>query len=122
MFPTTGCVASSGRRCQIPAAATAIHHIDDAKVAGAPTFAEVWPRLHDFAGGAVWIGHTLGYDLAVFKRECDRANVPFPMPRTLDTALLAQVVEPNLPSHALRASRRGSGSRRGSPFGNRRRA
>ena len=42
------------------------------------------------------IGHTLGYDLAVLKRECDRANVPFPMPRTLDTRLLAQVVEPNL--------------------------
>ena len=58
----------------IPAAATAIHHIDDAKVAGAPRFAEVWPAFVDFIGGAVVIGHTIGFDLAVLQRECQRAE------------------------------------------------
>jgi CBS domain-containing protein len=37
----------------IPAAATAIHHIDDAKVAGAPSFSQAWPELINFIGGAV---------------------------------------------------------------------
>src|SRR5436190_15459719 len=56
----------------IPAAATAVHHIDAAKVAEAPAFAQVWPELVVFVGGAVLIGHTLGFDLAVLKRECER--------------------------------------------------
>src|SRR5438093_383830 len=62
----------------IPAAAIAVHHIDDARVAGAPSFAEVWPELAAFIGDALLIGHGLGYDLAVLKRECERAGHPFP--------------------------------------------
>ena len=58
----------------IPAAATAIHHIDDAKVAGAPSFAKVWPALVDFIGGIVVVGHNIGFDLAVLERECKRFN------------------------------------------------
>src|SRR5262245_31837905 len=44
----------------IPAEAVAVHHIDDAKVAAAPAFAEIWPELTAFIGSAVVIGHTLG--------------------------------------------------------------
>ena len=80
----------------IPATASAVHHIDDAKVANAPAFAEVWTELLVFIGSSVLIGHTLGFDLAVLKRECERAGLPFHHPRTLDTRLLAQVAEPNL--------------------------
>jgi CBS domain-containing protein len=85
----------------IPAAATAVHQIDAAKVAGAPAFAQVWPDLVAFIGGAVLIGHALGFDLAVLKRECGRAGLPFLPPRSLDTRLLAQVVEPHLASFTL---------------------
>ena len=52
-------------------------------------------------GDAVLIGHTLGFDLAVLKRECERTGYAIPPPRTLDTRLLAQVVEPNLASFTL---------------------
>jgi len=87
----------------IPAAATAVHHIDAATVEGAPAFARVWPELATFIGGGVLIGHTLGFDLAVLKRECERAGLPFAQPRTLDTRLLAQVAEPHLASFTLEA-------------------
>jgi DNA polymerase-3 subunit epsilon/CBS domain-containing protein len=80
----------------IPAAATAIHHIDDAKVAGAPSFAKVWPALLDFIGGTVVVGHNIGFDLAVLERECKRAGFAFQQPRALDTRLLAEIVEPTL--------------------------
>ena len=52
-------------------------------------------------GDAVLIGHSLGFDLAVLKRECERTGMPFQPPRTLDTRLLAQVVQPNLASFTL---------------------
>ena len=85
----------------IPAAARAVHRIDDATVADAPSFAKVWPELLAFMGDGVLIGHTLGFDLAVFKNECARAGLPFRRPLTLDTRLLAQVAEPNLAAFTL---------------------
>jgi CBS domain-containing protein len=85
----------------IPAAATAIHQIDDAKVAGAPRFADVWPAIVDFIGGAVVIGHTIGFDLAVLERECKRAGVVFRQPRALDTRLLAEIIEPTLAEYTI---------------------
>ena len=85
----------------IPAAAVAVHHIDDGKVAHAAAFEQVWPELLAFMGDTVLIGHSVGFDLAVLKRECERADIPFRPPRTLDTRLLAQVAQPNLASFTL---------------------
>jgi DNA polymerase-3 subunit epsilon/CBS domain-containing protein len=85
----------------IPAAATAIHGIDDHAVAAAPSFARIWPEFADFTGEAVMIGHTIGYDLAVLAHECRRAGVDPPRTRSLDTRLLAEVVAPDLPGYSL---------------------
>lgn len=85
----------------IPPASTAIHTIDDAAVAAEPDFAKVWPALNALTSGAILIGHTLGFDLAVLRRECERAGLPWSAPRTLDTRLLAQVAEPNLGGYTL---------------------
>jgi DNA polymerase-3 subunit epsilon/CBS domain-containing protein len=85
----------------IPAAATAIHKIDDAAVSSAPRFADVWPEFAVLTSGSILIGHTLGFDLAVLKRECERAGLRWVAPRTLDTRLLAQVAEPNLGGYTL---------------------
>ena len=85
----------------IPAAAAAIHGIDDAAVAAASPFAEVWPEFSAFVGGAVVIGHTLGFDLAVLRDECRRANIAWTRPRTLDTRLLAEVAAPELAGYSL---------------------
>jgi CBS domain-containing protein len=80
----------------IPAVASAVHHIDDAMVADASPFGEVWPVAEVFLGDAPLIGHSLGFDLAVIREECRRADLTFDLPPSLDTQLLAQVVAPNL--------------------------
>jgi DNA polymerase-3 subunit epsilon/CBS domain-containing protein len=85
----------------IPKAAADIHHIDDAMVASAPVFAAVWQELAPVLSGAILIGHTLGFDLAVLRRECARAGLFWTAPRVLDTRLLAQVVSPDLGGFTL---------------------
>ena len=85
----------------IPAETTRIHGIDDAMVAQSPLFAAVWPGFGAFLGQAVVIGHTVGFDLAVLKRECDLAGLPWTRPRTLDTRLLAQIAAPELAGYSL---------------------
>ncbi|HEY0300854.1 MAG TPA: DUF294 nucleotidyltransferase-like domain-containing protein, partial [Rhizomicrobium sp.] len=85
----------------IPEATAHIHRIDDWMVAGAPVFAAAWPETATAISGAILIGHTLGFDLAVLRRECERAGLPWTAPRTLDTRLLAQVAEPNLGGYTL---------------------
>ena len=85
----------------IPKSATGVHHIDDAAVADAPAFADVWPELSAFIGDAVVIGHALGFDLAVLKRECERAGIGWSRPHALDTRLLAEVAEPDLAGYSL---------------------
>ena len=85
----------------IPAETTRIHGIDDAIVAKSPLFVDVWPRVNRFLGQAVVVGHTVGFDLAVLKRECDLAGLPWIRPRTLDTRLLAQIAAPELAGYSL---------------------
>lgn len=85
----------------IPADTTRIHGIDDAMVAQSPLFADVWPDFSSFLGHAVVIGHTVGFDLAVLKRECELAGLPWMRPRTLDTRLLAQIAAPELAGYTL---------------------
>src|SRR5712691_7698896 len=85
----------------IPAAATAIHGIDDAAVEQAPPFAEVWRELSAFVGDAVVIGHSIGFDLAVLKRECDRAGLAFARPRSLCVRLLGEVAGRDLAGYSL---------------------
>ncbi len=85
----------------IPAEAVRIHGIDEAAVAGAPLFADVWPGFTEFLDGSLVIGHTIGFDLAMLKRECDLAGLPWSRPRTLDTRLLAEIAAPELAGYAL---------------------
>ena len=85
----------------VPLASTAIHGIDDAKLAGAPDFAAAWQKLSAFVGNAIVIGHTLGFDLAVLKRECERAAIAWRQPRGLDTRLLAEVAARHLAGYSI---------------------
>ena len=92
----------------IPASAAEFHGISDAAVAEAPAFREMWPELSAYLGRSVVIGHSVGFDLAVLKRECERAGIDWVTPATLDTRLLAEVTEPDLSGHSLDNSRPGS--------------
>ena len=51
--------------------------------------------------GAILIGHTLGFDLAVIQRECERAGLPGRRRARSTRNLLAQVAEPRLGGYTL---------------------
>ncbi|HEX2257498.1 MAG TPA: DUF294 nucleotidyltransferase-like domain-containing protein [Afifellaceae bacterium] len=85
----------------IPAAATAIHGIDDARVAGSAGPADALAELESFAAGRLLIGHSIGFDLAVLEREAARAGRPWRRPPALDTRLLAEIARPALPDFSL---------------------
>lgn len=74
---------------EIPERATAVHGIDRARLAGAPTFATAYDRITESLNGCVVIGHFVGFDLAILGREAARARKPWREPPSLDTASLA---------------------------------
>ena len=85
----------------IRSAATAIHGIDAAKLTDAPAFAALWPELAAQIGDHIIIGHTVGFDIAILKRECQLAGISWQHPCLLDTRLLAQVAKPDLAGYSL---------------------
>jgi CBS domain-containing protein len=85
----------------IPAASTRVHGIDDFMVRDAEGFRETWPVARDLIGTKPVIGHSLGFDLAILKRECERSGTPWRELVWLDTRLLASVLEAKLPDFAL---------------------
>lgn len=74
---------------------TAIHGITDDMVADAPAFAHVWPDLQGPFKDRVVIGHNIGFDLAVLKREAERAGLVWQSPKFLDTLRLAAGLFPD---------------------------
>ena len=78
----------------IPPQSTAIHGITDRMVAGAPEFAAGWPPLAEMIEGAVVVGHSIGFDLAILKAECDRQGLAWKTPPALDTALIYSALYP----------------------------
>ncbi|MCL4767514.1 MAG: CBS domain-containing protein [Hyphomicrobiaceae bacterium] len=85
----------------IPPETTAIHGITDAAVKGAPCFAELLPEIEAFVGDAIVIGHTIGYDLSVMKREYELANRVWRQPRALNVPTLARLAAPTLAHHSI---------------------
>lgn len=85
----------------IPAEASLIHGITDADVDGAGSFLDAWTKFQEFAGDRILVGHSIGFDLAVLKRECRRANLPWKKPRSLCVRLLATIANPDLADHSL---------------------
>jgi DNA polymerase-3 subunit epsilon/CBS domain-containing protein len=85
----------------IPKVAMQVHGIGDTAVVDAPSFAQVWKEFSLRLEGTVVVGHTIGFDLAVLRRECARAGMRWQPPRALCTRLLAQAVAPTLGSYSL---------------------
>lgn len=85
----------------IPPAATAVHGITQADLVGAPAFPAAYRALNAFVGRRVVLGHAIGFDLAVLGRECAIAGLEPPAWPTLDTRLLAGIVEPRLTDLSL---------------------
>ncbi len=85
----------------IPAASTKIHGIADSDVDEAPPFPERMAEFGAWAGSAVVIGYSVGFDLAVLKAEHERHGMAWQQPRALDVGHLVELVAPTLPEQSL---------------------
>src|SRR5262249_45146519 len=85
----------------IPVAATEIHGLTDADVAGAAKFADVAGALDRFIGPSAIIGHNIGYDLTMLAKEFALAGRRWQPRRALDVRLLARVADPTLAGYTL---------------------
>lgn len=88
-------------RTQIPAASTAIHGITNERVSGAPDYADAWQSFSAFTAGRIFIGFSIGFDLAVMEHEAKRSSLEWSKPRSLCVRLLSAIANPRLPDHSL---------------------
>jgi len=89
--------------CPIPPDATAIHHITDAMVASAPSFAQIGTEFIEFCeGDVVLIAHNNdSFDLQFLRHEFQRHSLKMPEWHFLDTLKWARRYRPDLPRHTL---------------------
>jgi DNA polymerase III epsilon subunit-like protein len=85
----------------MPGDSLAIHRITDRMVARAPGAARMLPRLMPILRGAVLLAHNAPFDMAVLVRELARARMRVPDLAVLDTCILADRLDPGLPSLRL---------------------
>ncbi len=85
----------------IPPRSTAVHGITDTMVARAGDFSAVFAELRPMIEGTVLIGHNMAFDIAMLRRECALAGMPWEEPPVLDTLLLAAALDPDLPGFDL---------------------
>lgn len=86
----------------IPAAATRIHRVTDADVAGAPDIGQAGRRFHHFANDAVLVAHNAPFDIGLLRRFQVEMGVEWNHP-VLDTVLLSAVVFGTTEAHSLDA-------------------
>lgn len=87
----------------IPMVAAAVSGIDDAMVADAPKFSQVWPSLERVLAGAVLVAHNAPFDLHFLSAERKRAGLAAdPIAPVLDTLRLARNLL-ELPRYSLAA-------------------
>ena len=85
----------------IPPAATDIHGIDDAAVAGAPPVHTVLPQLAAACGARILVGYDIGFDLAMLRRAGSPAGADLARRVALDSRRLVKIVHPTRPDRPL---------------------
>ena len=91
-------------RMEIPALSTSIHGITDEMVRDADPFPAVYDHFRPHLHEVVAVGHQVAFDMAMLRHECALAGLDWAPPPSLDTCLLASVMEPLLPGgHGLEA-------------------
>jgi DNA polymerase III subunit epsilon len=88
---------------RIPPGSTAVHSITDAMVADAPAFRSIAGDLAAFCGERVWVGHNIGFDIAILRREAKLAGLAWREPVGLDTLRLYAALYPRAPDVELDA-------------------
>jgi DNA polymerase III epsilon subunit family exonuclease len=84
-----------------PVGAEGVHHIDEAMVRDAPSFAEIAPAVLAWLEGTVVVAHNAEFEDAFLSAELTRAGLRPPRVPALDTLPLAQAHVPT-PNHKLR--------------------
>lgn len=87
----------------IPERSSAVHGIYDADVAGAPAFATVFPEIEAALDDAALLGHEIGFDLAMIRRETRLSSLAWVPPPALDTLLLYAAAVPDATDLRLEA-------------------
>ncbi|MCY4219260.1 MAG: DUF294 nucleotidyltransferase-like domain-containing protein [Gammaproteobacteria bacterium] len=85
----------------IPDISRNIHGISDQDVCNSPTFSEFRSEFKNWLGESVVIGHSIGFDLAMFKREHELSKSKWVAPRTIDIRHMVDILSPNLPNFSL---------------------
>lgn len=87
---------------KIPAASTAVHHITNKMVEGAPSVTEALTRFHRFADNAVLVAHNAPFDMAFLQRREAEIGLRFDQP-ILDTVLFSAILFGQSAEHTLDA-------------------
>ena len=82
----------------IPRRSSAVHGITDAMVRDAPNFDQVFSDFMPMMRHVVVVGHNVAFDLAMLRRECELAQLPWQEPVSLDTLALASALNLGVPS------------------------
>ncbi len=67
-----------------------VHGLDEAALAGAPSFAELTQQVHALLDGAILVAHAARWDVAFLEAELARAGAPLSIPHSIDTLVLAR--------------------------------
>jgi DNA polymerase III subunit epsilon len=91
----------------IPEASTAIHHITDLMVQGKPKVGEVLPKVFDFLGKSILIGHGIMTDITFLSNAAKRLSIPSKLSSHpyVDTLRLARLYGES-PTNSLEMLRR----------------
>jgi DNA polymerase III epsilon subunit-like protein len=79
---------------------TSIHDIDQTKVASAPNFSEIYPKLNDYLSNRVVVTHSRFGSTAIFKAS-EKYNLPMINCTWLDSSAVAKKAWPNLSSYNM---------------------
>lgn len=86
----------------IPPETQRIHNISPEMVAGAPSFAEIYPLLTNFVGTSILMSHNARFDRGFLVAEINRHGFPLPDLAMLDTLRFFQRCFPRRRSYALK--------------------
>jgi DNA polymerase-3 subunit epsilon len=78
-----------------------IHGIEPEMTADSPTFAEIWPHIHDRLAGKPLVAHNASFDFSVLRHSLDAAGMDYPELNYYCTRVFALRHWPDLPSYAL---------------------
>ncbi len=76
----------------IPAFIAVLTGITDSMVASSPRLGQALPAFLEFSRGAVLVAHNAPFDLGFLRAGCDRLELAWPGPDSVDTARLARRV------------------------------